>query len=107
MARKFRVKYDGALYHVMNRGDRREPFFKAEADQRRFVETLDETCAKTGWKASYLHAPSKEATSNLALAERLRTETTMTVVWIAQRLSRGTWRYLSHLLYERRKSRQE
>jgi len=25
MARKLRVEYPGALYHVMNRGDRREP----------------------------------------------------------------------------------
>jgi hypothetical protein len=25
MARKLRVEYPGAIYHVMNRGDRREP----------------------------------------------------------------------------------
>lgn len=28
MARKLRVQYPGAIYHVMNRGDRREPIFK-------------------------------------------------------------------------------
>jgi hypothetical protein len=27
MARKLRVEYPGAIYHVMNRGDRREPIF--------------------------------------------------------------------------------
>lgn len=52
MARKLRVEYLGAIYHVMNRDDRREPIFQDEADRRRFIETLGEVCAKTGW----LHA---------------------------------------------------
>ncbi len=52
MARKLRVEYPGAVYHVMNRGDRRELIFMDDADRQRFVETLGEACAKTGW----LHA---------------------------------------------------
>jgi putative transposase len=31
-------------------GDRREPIFEDEANRRRFVETLGEACAKTGWR---------------------------------------------------------
>jgi putative transposase len=27
MARKLRLQYPGAIYHVMSRGDRREPVF--------------------------------------------------------------------------------
>lgn len=50
MARRLRVEYPGAICHVMNRGDRREPIFKDDADRRRFVETLGEACAKTGWQ---------------------------------------------------------
>lgn len=50
MARKLRVEYPGAIYHVINRGDRREPIFQDEADRQRFVETLGEACAKTGWQ---------------------------------------------------------
>ena len=50
MARKLRVEYPGAIYHIMNRGDRREPIFKDDADRQRFVETLGEACAKTGWQ---------------------------------------------------------
>ncbi len=50
MARKLRVEYPGAIYHVMNRGDRREPLFKDDLDRRRFVETLAEACAKTAWQ---------------------------------------------------------
>jgi REP element-mobilizing transposase RayT len=50
MARKLRVEYPGAIYHVMNRGDRREPIFRDEADRKRFVETLGETCVRSGWQ---------------------------------------------------------
>ena len=50
MARKLRVQYAGAIYHVMNRGDRREAIFRDDADRRRFLETLAEACAKTGWQ---------------------------------------------------------
>jgi REP element-mobilizing transposase RayT len=50
MARKLRVEYPGAIYHVMNRGDRREPIFKDDWDRRRFLETLGEACAKTSWQ---------------------------------------------------------
>ncbi|MBI2928028.1 MAG: transposase [Verrucomicrobia bacterium] len=50
MARKLRVQYPGAIYHVMNRGDRREPIFKDDADRQRFLETFGEACAKAGWQ---------------------------------------------------------
>ena len=50
MARKLRVQYSGAIYHVMNRGDRREPIFKDDADRKRFLETLAEACGKTQWQ---------------------------------------------------------
>ena len=54
MARKLRVEYPGAIYHVMTRGDRQEPIFKDEEDHRRFLSTLGETCAKTGWQVHAL-----------------------------------------------------
>ena len=50
MARKVRVEYPGAIYHVTNRGDWREPILKGDADRQRFLETLGEACAKTGWQ---------------------------------------------------------
>jgi len=49
MARKLRVQYPGAIYHVMNRGDRREAIFKDDADRERFLATLGEACLKAGW----------------------------------------------------------
>ncbi|MSU61587.1 MAG: transposase [Pedosphaera sp.] len=50
MARKLRVEYGGAVYHIMNRGDRREPIFQDDDDRQRFVETLGETCVRSGWE---------------------------------------------------------
>jgi len=35
MARKLRVQYPGAVYHIMNRGDRREDIFEDDADRVR------------------------------------------------------------------------
>jgi REP element-mobilizing transposase RayT len=50
MARKFRIQYAGAVYHVLNRGDRREEIFRDDLDRRRFLETLAEACAKADWQ---------------------------------------------------------
>ena len=50
MARKLRIQYPGAIYHVMNRGDRQEPIFGDDRDRQRFLETLTEACEKTGWQ---------------------------------------------------------
>ena len=59
MARKLRVEYSGAIYHIMNRGDRGESIFLDDADRDRFVLTLAEACAKTGWQVlAYVLMPN-------------------------------------------------
>jgi putative transposase len=50
MPRKMRVQYPGAMYHVMNRGDRREDIFLSDVDRQDFLKTLAEACEKTGWQ---------------------------------------------------------
>jgi len=50
MPRALRLEYPGALYHLMNRGDRREPIFRDDADHKRFLATLGEACQKTDWQ---------------------------------------------------------
>lgn len=50
MARKLRVEYEGAIYHVLNRGDRREPIFRDDKDRFLFLETLAQACRKTDWQ---------------------------------------------------------
>jgi putative transposase len=54
MPRQLRVEYEGAVYHLMNRGDRREPIFLDDEDRQRFLETLGEACTKTGWQVHAL-----------------------------------------------------
>src|SRR5215471_1897251 len=54
MARKLRVEYEGALYHVMNRGDHREAICLDDEDRQSFIATLGEACAKTGWQVHAL-----------------------------------------------------
>jgi putative transposase len=53
MARKLRVEYEGAIYHVVSRGDRRQEIFLDDDDRERFLGTLGEVCERTGW---LLHA---------------------------------------------------
>jgi REP element-mobilizing transposase RayT len=50
MARKVRIQYPGATYHVMNRGDRREAIFEDDEDRERLLRTLGEACEKTQWQ---------------------------------------------------------
>lgn len=50
MARQLRIQYEGAIYHLMNRGDRREEIFRDDVDRKRFLEALEGVCQKTGWQ---------------------------------------------------------
>src|SRR5947199_10523576 len=50
MARKLRLQYPGAIYHVMNRGDRRDAIFADDDDRRLLLQTLGEACQKTDWE---------------------------------------------------------
>jgi len=50
MARQLRIQYEGAIYHLMSRGDRREEIFRDDLDRRSFLETLGTACQKTGWQ---------------------------------------------------------
>ena len=50
MARELRMEYPGAIYHIMNRGDRREAVFRDDQDRKVFISTLGEACQKTGWE---------------------------------------------------------
>ena len=50
MARKLRIEYPGAIYHVLNRGDHREAIFRDDIDRECFLATLAQTCARTNWQ---------------------------------------------------------
>jgi REP element-mobilizing transposase RayT len=50
MPRALRIEYEWAIYHVMNRGDRREDIFFGSEDRRLFLKTLKEACGKIHWQ---------------------------------------------------------
>lgn len=50
MARKLRIEYSGAVYHVMSRGDHQEAIYREDADRELFLKCLGEACTKTGWQ---------------------------------------------------------
>ncbi|HKW28518.1 MAG TPA: transposase [Verrucomicrobiae bacterium] len=50
MPRALRIEYPGAIYHLMNRGDRREPIFRDDLDRSSFLTTLGDVCRKTDWQ---------------------------------------------------------
>ena len=50
MPRPLRIQFPGGIYHLMNRGDRRESIFHDDQDRRCFLDTLGEACEKTGWQ---------------------------------------------------------
>lgn len=50
MPRRLRVQYPGAIYHVMNRGDRREAIFADDKDRLSLLTALGQACEKTGWQ---------------------------------------------------------
>jgi hypothetical protein len=63
MPRPLRIEYAGAVYHVMARGNQGWPIFADNRDRRLWLDTLAESCQKTGWR---IHAYVKGW-----LAERL------------------------------------
>ena len=50
MPRSPRMEFDGAVYHVMARGNRREPIVFDDQDRQLFVQTFSEACSMTGWE---------------------------------------------------------
>ena len=50
MARRVRIEYPGAVYHVMSRGDKGEKIFRDAGDYDLFQKGMDEVCARTGWR---------------------------------------------------------
>lgn len=49
MARKPRIEYAGAVYHVMSRGDRQNDIYRDDRDRECFLDTLSEACRRQGW----------------------------------------------------------
>jgi putative transposase len=49
MARRLRLQYPGAIYHVINRGNYRRDLFATDGAAKSFELALGETCTRYGW----------------------------------------------------------
>jgi N12 class adenine-specific DNA methylase len=47
MARKIRIEFPGAAYHVMARGNQLRAIYEDALDRKVWLETLGEACEKT------------------------------------------------------------
>jgi hypothetical protein len=93
MARKVRVEFEGALYHVMCRGDRRENIFEDDNDRARFLETLAQACQRTGWR---IHAYVLMS-NHWPMGQRVRADTSVGLRWLAVRLKMGSEGHVSRI----------
>jgi len=50
MARKLRIEFPNAIYHVINRGNYRSGIFATKGARDAFMKALDEACKRTGWR---------------------------------------------------------
>ena len=49
MTRPLRLEFEGALYHITSRGDRRENIYETDADRQGFVSLLADVCETYTW----------------------------------------------------------
>ena len=49
MARPLRIEYPGAIYHITNRGNARQPIFKDDKDREVFLEVLGFVVVRYNW----------------------------------------------------------
>src|SRR5436305_6639232 len=73
MARRLRIQYPGAIYHVMARGNAGQDIVGDDADRRRLLAGLEKSVRRSGWvlyafvfMADHLHLVLKTPRANLA-----------------------------------------
>ena len=49
MTRPLRLEFEGALYHVTSRGDRRENIYETDEDRQGFISLLAKGCETYNW----------------------------------------------------------
>jgi hypothetical protein len=80
---------------------------RTETAVARAEQIIAEELGRRGWPEAELRMRRKGDPAKVALAARLRAETTLTVGWIAERLAMGTRSHLNHLLCRRRESHEK
>jgi hypothetical protein len=70
---------------------------RQETDEQKAERMVRQELQRLGWKEDDLPGRRKGDKEKVKVAGRLRQETTMSLKWIAQRLSMGSWTYVSSL----------
>lgn len=77
MARPLRIEFEGALYHVTSRGDRREAIYEDDDDRQQFLALLGQVVAQMNWlcyayclMANHYHLVIETPEGNLAKGMR-------------------------------------
>jgi lambda repressor-like predicted transcriptional regulator len=71
---------------------------RTETDEQKAEAIISARLKKLGWGKADLGARRKSDPQKVALANALRSETTMSLKWIARRLEMGSWTHVSNLL---------
>ncbi len=73
MARRLRIEFEGAIYHVMARGNARQDIVYDDEDRQRLLSDLERTVIRSGWDllafvvmSNHLHLLLKTPRPNLA-----------------------------------------
>src|SRR5438105_2791861 len=73
MPRRFRIEFEGAIYHVMARGNGRQDIVHNDDDRGRLLTDLERVVGRTGWEllsfvvlSNHLHLLLKTPRPNLA-----------------------------------------
>ena len=74
---------------------------RRETGEQKAQRIVREETKRLGWKEADLKARRKGDKGKVAVARRLRQETTMSLKWIAHRLQMGSWTYVFNLLHEK------
>ena len=59
MPRRARVEFPGAVYHLLDRGDRQEEIFRTDSDRELFLATLGQACGRCGLAGARLGLDDK------------------------------------------------
>jgi hypothetical protein len=77
---------------------------KRESAEAKAERIICEELKRLGWKEADLSRRLKSGPSKLALAARVRRETTMTLPWISARVHLGIWKSFNAKLHRWRKA---
>jgi hypothetical protein len=74
---------------------------RQQSGEEKTQHTVREELRRRCWKEEDLPGLPKGDKSKVALARRLRQETTMSLKWIARRLRMGSWTDVSNVLHNK------